>query len=155
MLQSARIFRDVFWNLFSEISTINFRTLQIWEIEREGRKAERRGREGGGKGEIKRERKKVAFDKFVRVYRWQFRRAHRGESSPLYLFKQKVNKPSSVFSQLENVELLLFAPARYLTPKFPAMKYAIPLLVIFAPRVFRNHNEVLSLREESYLIRYR
>lgn len=118
------------------------------------RRKERKEKRRGGKREGKREMEKVAFDKFVRVYRWQFRRAHRGESSPLYLFKQKVNKPSSVFSQLERGATSL-RPARYLTPKFPAMKYAIPLLVIFAPRVFRNHNEVPSLREESYLIRYR
>lgn len=101
-------------------------------------------------GEKERGRERAAFDKFVRVYRWQFHRAHYRESSPLYLFKQKVNKPSSAFSQLERRATSL-RPARYLTPKFPAVEYAIPLLVIFAPRVFRNHNEVLTLSERKVI----
>lgn len=99
------------------------------------------------------------FDKFVCSYRSQFRRTA-VESSPLYLFKQKVNKPSCLqpVGMSSSTRPSDFNPpgrtVGYLTPKFPVVEHAIPLSVIFVPRVFRNHNQVTSERKV-YSIRYR
>lgn len=70
-------YSETFWNLFSETPAINFRTLPARSGNRQREK--RRG---------------VAFNKFVRALPSAIP-SYTVESSPLYLFKQKVNKPSS------------------------------------------------------------
>lgn len=76
-------YSETFWNLFSDTPpAINFRRS-------DGEGAETEGEERG-----------VAFNKFVRALPLAIP-SYTVESSPLYLFKQKVNKPSSTFNQLE------------------------------------------------------
>lgn len=134
MLQSIHGYSETFWNLFSKTPTINFRTLQTW-------------REGGGERYRDRDRERELRSINLSTFTVRSTPSYAVESNPLYLFKQKVNKPSSAFNRLERgVGTVPLHPARYLTPKFPAVEYAIPLSVVFAPRVFRNHNEVPSLK---------
>lgn len=79
-----RGYSETFWNLFSELVRSTFAHCQIQQRSRNG--------EGGAAG--------VAFNKFVRALPLAIP-SYTVESSPLYLFKQKVNKPSSTFNQLE------------------------------------------------------
>lgn len=147
-----RGYSETFWNLFSE-TPVN----QLSHV------ADTRERRRGG------ERRRHAYDKFVRALSVRNFVVYRVGRSPLYLFKQKVNKPSRAFDRLEREAV---TPPRTTTPPFSATRAIFNAKVstrvwsrgectrklhfrLYLRREFSAIITEFSLRKGSYLIRYR